>query len=184
MIHTSPYFTPPKWAQLRSPYFSSYFTPFYPFVCVFSHSCILTPNACWVVDCLKYLEVCRHFIIPREPGDQPSRLRLVVWKTTTQRRFSNVSLLPFHFIRHSCTLSKCHIDSKIQMWCIWDIYFTKPTMVINSVFCDSARLCCAQEMIYTSTFLLSLKKKKTYLIWLSHINNIQKISNFHFVKLH
>lgn len=158
MIHTSPYFTPPKWAQLRSPYFSSYFTPFYPFVCVFSHSCILTPNACWVVDCLKYLEVCRHFIIPREPGDQPSRLRLVVWKTTTQRRFSDVSLLPFHFIRRSCTLSKCHIDSKIQMWCIWDIYFSKPTIVMNSFFSDSAHLCCTQEKIYATTVLLSLKK--------------------------
>lgn len=116
MIHTSPYFTPPKWARLRSPYFSSYFSPFYPFVCVFSYSCILSPNACWVVDCLKYLEVCRHDIIPREPGDQPSRLRLVVWKTTTQRHFSDVSLLPFYFIsrRRRCTLSKCHIDSRFK----------------------------------------------------------------------
>lgn len=49
MIHTSPYFTPPKWAQLRSPYFSSYFTPFYPFVlCVFT---VLHPNAKCVLGC-------------------------------------------------------------------------------------------------------------------------------------
>lgn len=175
MIHTSPYFTPPKWAQLRSPYFSSYFTPFYPFVCVFSQSCILTPNACWVVDCLKYLEVCRHFIIPQELGDQPSRLRLVVWKTTTQRRFSDVSLLPFHIIRRSCRLSKCHID-----W--WDIYFSKPFNRYKFWILWSAHHCCALEMIYAITFLLACKN--IYLISLTHISDIQKISNFHFIKLH
>lgn len=45
---------------------------------VFSQSCILTPSACWVVDYLKYLEVCRHFIIPQELGDQLFRLRNVI----------------------------------------------------------------------------------------------------------
>lgn len=93
--HFSIFYTP-EMGTAPIPYFSSYFTPFYPFVCVFSQSCILTPNACWVVDCLKYLEVCRHFIIPREPGDQPSRLRLVVWKTTTQRHFSDAPVSFFN----------------------------------------------------------------------------------------
>lgn len=171
MIHTSPYFTPPKWARLRSPYFSSYFTPFYPFVCVFSHSCILTPNACWVVDCLKYLEVCRHFIIPREPGDQPSRLRLVVWKTSTQRRFSNVSLLLFHFIRRCCTLSKCHIDSEIQMWCIWDIYISvnlQKALILNFVI---HLICTANKKWFMQPRSCLLLKICEYLPHITHIHH-------------
>lgn len=182
MIHTSPYFTPPKWAQLRSPYFSSYFAPFYPFVCVFSHSCILTPNACWVVDCLKYLEVFRHFIIPREPGDQLTRLR-VAWKTTTQRVFSDASLLRFHFIRRRCTLSKRHIDSKIQMWCIWDKYFSKPSVFVNSDLSYPARRWCAREIIYGTTFLLSFTCLNNYLISLTQINSIQNSKAFPIYKI-
>lgn len=45
---------------------------------VFSQSCILTPSVCWVVDSLKYLEVCRHFRIPQEAGDHLFRLRIVM----------------------------------------------------------------------------------------------------------
>lgn len=188
MIHTSPYFTPPKWAQLRSPYFSSFFTPFYPFVCVFSQSCILTPNACWVVDCLKYLEVCRHFIIPRELEDQPSRLRLVVWKTATQRRLSNVSLLLSHIIRHSCTLSECHIEiSKCNVSGIYIQYFRKSFNLFKFTILRSAPHCYTWEMIYAATFLLAYKN--IYFISLtqtgySFVKKEKKISHFHFIKLH
>lgn len=88
---------------------------------VFSQSCILTPSACWVVDYLKYLEVCRHFIIPQELGDQLFRLRNVIWKAI-QRHVSDDL---FHFIWGIALHYRGSTFIEIQMWCIWDISFNK-----------------------------------------------------------
>lgn len=87
--------SPRQSSSPNDPHFSIFYTPemgtapiplfLFIFHSFFIHSLVCfhilafgTPNACWVVDCLKYLEVCRHFIIPREPEDQLRRLRLVV----------------------------------------------------------------------------------------------------------
>lgn len=113
---------------------------------------------------------CRHFIIPREPGDQPSRLRLVVWKTTTQRRFRDVSLLPFHFIRRSCFLKKMPhwFKDPNGMYLVYVLVNLSTGM--NSEFCDSTRRCCASEMIYATAFLLACKD--VYLASLAYINEM------------
>lgn len=130
--HFSIFYTP-EMGTAPTPYFSSYFTPFYPFVFVFSHSCIFTPNACWVVDCLKYFEVCRHFIIPRDPGDQSSGLSQVFWAANTRRRLRDVSLHSLHSKSSGCRLNKSHFhfkdQNRINCW-----YNPKLSVDINLTF--------------------------------------------------
>lgn len=110
---------------------------------VFSQSCILTPSVCWVVNSPKYLEVCRHFIIPQKLGDQLFRLKNVIWKTI-QRDVSD-DLLSFR-TRHIFILSSFHIHFEIQMPWIWDISFSEHFQYVLFL-----------RFRYTVSFLLACK---------------------------
>lgn len=141
LAEPSPFICSPRQScSPNDPHFSIFYTPetgttpiplflfiFHSFssicLCVFTflHSDAKFVLSCWLPQI--FFEVCRHSLIPQEPRDQPSRLGLVVWKISTQRCFHNVLLLSFHFTRLNLTLTKCYIDSEIQMLCIWAICF-------------------------------------------------------------